>query len=393
MMLAVSSVAIVGMLVCNHINRVINALGVGASYESVNATSCYQVGEGALQGCEDIVVDPRTGLAYLACGNVKARQRWLSPDHIYDFGNEVKKDHLFVMDERDNYKEIKPMEMAEDGETMRPFSQDFRLHGLDIYWNPLDPTDMTFMLVNHQLNHPAISIFSYKHGEAHMIHVETLKSPLLTAPNNVVALSKRAFYATNDVPFEKGILRQMAIFLQFPISYVVHHNGHGQFSVVAKHVKYANGIAKHNDLIYVASCSDPSVHIYRQVIANNSLEFVGRQYFSNSVPDNISVDPETGQLYMANSLKILETTRYHKNPSLKTTSIAGVQISRLTPLSHKESKISKGHFSAESLLIDSGKLMPSATIAVLQKRNQTRRVLVGCVACHAVVVCPSINSI
>ncbi|KAJ1804855.1 hypothetical protein LPJ56_006639, partial [Coemansia sp. RSA 2599] len=78
------------------------------------------------------------------CGSLKPRQHWLHPDDDYDFSNEAQQDHVFVMDENNKFSDIKFVEKANDG-TLQPFSQDLRLHGFDIYWDPADPEDMTFM--------------------------------------------------------------------------------------------------------------------------------------------------------------------------------------------------------------------------------------------------------
>ncbi|KAJ1938873.1 hypothetical protein FBU59_004307, partial [Linderina macrospora] len=110
-------------------------IGVGLEYENKNTSSCRKVGQGVLHGCEDIVVDPGTGMAYLACGAIKPRQHWLLPDMEYDLANEVEKDHIYIMDEKDRYSELKAMERTADG-SLVPFTQDFRVHGFDIYWDP-----------------------------------------------------------------------------------------------------------------------------------------------------------------------------------------------------------------------------------------------------------------
>ncbi|KAJ1934707.1 hypothetical protein EC988_008720, partial [Linderina pennispora] len=174
----------------------------------------------------------------------------------YDLANEVEKDHIYIMDEKDQYSELKAMERTADG-ALVPFSQDFRVHGFDIYWDPVDPEDMTFMFVNHQLDHNAISIFSHRRGSDYLEHMETVESPLLHSPNNIVAMSKRAFYATNDMMFIRGALREITNNLGMALSHVVYRDDDGEFRVAAKNIRYANGIARNGEFIYVASCMDP----------------------------------------------------------------------------------------------------------------------------------------
>ncbi|KAJ1668201.1 hypothetical protein IW140_000495 [Coemansia sp. RSA 1813] len=329
-------------------------------------------------------MDPYTGLAYLSCGSLNARQRWLHPDDEYDMSFESEADHIYVMDENDTYSEIRAMEMSNNG-SLQPFSQGLRLHGFDIYWDPNDPRDMTFILVNHQVAHGAVSIFSYNRGSDHMVHVETVRSDLLHSPNNILAMSKRAFYATNDMAFTKGFMRTISSNTRLPDGHVVYHSDGGEFSVAASNIRYPNGIAKHNGWIYVASCTDPGVQIYKED-TRGTLSFCGRIVYDDGIPDNIFVDPENGHLYSTMFLKAKESHKFFRNPSLNTTKLAGTKIVRLIQRDHPSSG-----FDIESLLIDSGELMPSATIAAIQRRNQIQRMLVGCVMCDFLVVCESIT--
>ncbi|KAJ2843336.1 hypothetical protein J3B02_005297, partial [Coemansia erecta] len=318
-------------------------------------------------------VDPHTGLAYLACGSLKPRQHWLHPDDDYDFSNEVQSDHIFVMDENNKFSDIKFVEKTEKG-GVKPFSQDLRLHGFDIYWGPENPEDMTFMLVNHQLDHGAVSIFSYKRGSDHMVHIETVRTELLRSPNNIVALSRRSFYATNDMKYYRGIMREVESNLRLATGHVVYRDERGNFSIAANHIAYPNGIAKDKDWIYVASCTDPGIQVYRRT-SSDGLVYQGRTKYWDSIPDNLFVDPQTGQVYSTTFLKVSETHKYFKNPSLNTTEAAGTKLLRLTP---RDGDPSNG-FDIESLLVDSGRLMPTATIAAVQRRNNKQQLLIGCV--------------
>ncbi|KAJ2786391.1 hypothetical protein GGI15_001563 [Coemansia interrupta] len=353
--------------------------GLGKTYHNVNTTSCIQMGHGVLHGCEDIEVDPYTGLAYLACGSLKPRQHWLNPDDAYDFAHETQTDHIYAMDENDEYTEIRPMELSDSGE-MIPFSQTLRLHGFDIYWNPDDTDDMTFMFVNHQLEHAGVSIFSYRRGSDYMLHVETVKSGLLHSPNNIVAMSKRSFYATNDMKYTRGILREISMNLRIPNGHVVYRNESGEFSIAANHIGYPNGIAKSGDWIYIASCTDPGVQVYR-ALPDGSLKYHGRNRYWNSIPDNLHVDHLTGQIYSTSFLKVRQTHKFFKNPSLDTTDTAGTKLLRLTPRGDDPGN----GFDVETLLIDSGRLMPTATIAAVQRRNGVKRLLIGGVMSHSLV--------
>ncbi|KAJ2616944.1 hypothetical protein H4S08_000542 [Coemansia sp. RSA 1365] len=376
-------VALGGSLIYIHITRALNILGIGKRYINVNTTSCRQIGHGVLHGCEDIVVDPHTGLAYLACGSLSPRQRWLNPDDEYDFLHESEADHVFVMAEDDSYSEVKLLELSPNGNAIA-FSQDLRLHGFDIYWDPENPQSMTFMFINHQLDHDAVSIFSYLSGSDYMLHIETVKSKLLWSANNIVATSQKGFYATNDERFTRGIMRKISNNLRLPDGHITHRNSSGHFSIAAANIRYPNGIARYQDQIYVASCTDPGIQIYRPG-EGGRLDYQGRVIYNDSIPDNIFVDPLNGQIYSTTFLKARETHKFFRHPSLNTTKEAGTKLLRLTPRSNPSHV-----FDIETLLIDSGELMPTATIAAVQRRNQIQRVLIGCVMCNFLVVCDSV---
>ncbi|KAJ2735797.1 hypothetical protein IW152_001269 [Coemansia sp. BCRC 34962] len=381
--IAVALIAAVGYYIVETARHSARMLGLGQVYSNVNTTSCRQIGHGELSGCEDIIVDSETGLAYLACGRLYARQRWAHPDDPYDPVHEEEADRVYVMDESDNYSELKVLERLGDG-TLQPFSQDFRVHGFDIYWSPGARQEMTFMFINHQLHRNAISIFSHKHGTDYLVHVETVASDLLNSPNNILALSKRAFYATNDMKYVHGIMREVSKYLRIPNTHVVYRSEQGEFAIAAKGIRYANGIAKHQDWIYVVSSGDPGIHVYK-ALPDHSLALNGRIGFKDSIPDNIFVDPLTGQLYCASFLKALEALRYFKHPSLNTTVTAGTKILRITPRGDP-----RNGFDIEPILIDSGRLMPTATIAAVQRRGKVERLLVGGVMSDALVVCDSV---
>ncbi|KAJ2803552.1 hypothetical protein H4R20_002848 [Coemansia guatemalensis] len=376
-------VALGGSFIYVQTAHVLNMLGTGKVYVNVNTTSCRQIGHGVLRGCEDIVVDPHTGLAYLACGSLAPRQHWLHPDDEYDFIHESETDHVYVMGEDDSYTEIRLLEPSADGGNAA-FSQDLRVHGFDIFWDSDDPQRMTFMFVNHQLDHDAVSIFSYISGSDHMLHLETVKSELLWSANNIVAMSHREFYATNDMRFPRGIMREVSSNLRLADGHVVYRNHSGHFSVAASNIRYPNGIARHQDQIYVASCTDPGIQIYRPG-EGGRLDYQGRVIYNDGIPDNLFADPLNGQIYSTMFLKVRETHKFFKHPSLDTTKEAGTKLLRFTRRSN-----SSQDFDIESLLIDSGELMPTATIAAVQRRNQIQRLLVGCVMCNFLVVCDGV---
>ncbi|KAJ1960545.1 hypothetical protein GGI12_003740 [Dipsacomyces acuminosporus] len=377
----------------------IEVFGIGTTHSSVNTTGCYTFGEELdhVQGCEDIRVDPRTGLGYMACGNRRARTRWLHTNAVYNPSFEQFKDHVLVVDEKNNVISLDIVEKSSSG-TLVPFKQDLRLHGFDIYWDDVSPDELTFMFVNHQRAGHAVSIFKHRVGTSYIEHVETVRSPLIRSPNSILAVSRRAFYVTNDLRYLGGKLRKIEEFFGMPWGNVVYHGDEGLVSIAYSGLSYPNGIARSPDhsLVYVACSSEPSVRTFRPS-DDGSLELVSKTKFKAFVPDNLSVDAHTGQVIVAGKyrafaashslcrfLNTFEMFRYNREVLHGTAARPASSIRRLTPSSDPR----KG-LKVESILVDGGDLLPSTTVGAVQRRNGVKRLVLGAVMADRIAICGS----
>ncbi|KAJ1895265.1 hypothetical protein LPJ66_004693, partial [Kickxella alabastrina] len=297
------------------IARRIEVFGVGTVHSNVNTTNCYSFGKDlpAVQGCESIQIDSRTGLAYMACGNRGARTRWIHMGEEYNTMYEQFSDHILVMDEKNNVHSLDILDRNSNTRELIPFTQDFRIHGFDIYHDDLNPTELTFMFVNHQRSGSGISIFKHQLNTTFIEHIKTVKSPLLYHPNDVTATSRSTFYATNDLKYAPGIMRRIEILLGMPWSHVVYYGPSGMFSKAKTGLAYPNGIARSRDgrLIYVAASSEPSVMAFL-ASDDGELELVAKKVFDGFVPDNISADARSGHLLVAGFLNVFEMFRYNR---------------------------------------------------------------------------------
>ncbi|KAJ2803138.1 hypothetical protein H4R20_003010 [Coemansia guatemalensis] len=287
------------------------------------------------------------------------------------------------MDENNNLESLRVMELDESTGKLVPFSQELRVHGFDIYWDSLDPTELTFMIVNHQRSGSGISIFRHMIGTRYIQHVKTVKSPLLYSPNDVVATSRSTFYATNDMRSTDGIMRKIEIFFGMAWGHIVYFGHEGMFSIAADKIAYANGIARSADgnSIFVSASSEPSVSEFRPTSAG-ALEPVRKIYFKGFVPDNISVDTATGQLLVAGFLNTMELFRYNHEVLRGTTAQPASAVRRLRPLPHPQAG-----FSEERVLTHDGTLLPSTTMATLQRKGVKQRILLGAVMADHIAVC------
>ncbi|KAJ1932333.1 hypothetical protein EC988_009493, partial [Linderina pennispora] len=97
---------------------------------------------------------------------------------------------------------------------------------------------------------------------------------------------------------------------------------------------------------------------------DHMLVYQGRSFFPDSVPDNVFVDKPTGHVYATGFLRVLEVGKFFHDPSFNGSSTCAAEVLRLT-----QNKDPKKGFAIESLLQDSGLMMPTATIAAIQRRN------------------------
>jgi sugar lactone lactonase YvrE len=82
-------------------------------------------------------------------------------------------------------------------------------------------------------------------GTDEIVHKETVCDPLLTAPNAVVPISRKSFYATNFMPRVEGNNRYLDAALQRPTSNIVYRNADGVMRVVRENLQGANGLTLH----------------------------------------------------------------------------------------------------------------------------------------------------
>ncbi|KAJ2603301.1 hypothetical protein GGF39_000254 [Coemansia sp. RSA 1721] len=169
-----------------------------------------------------------------------------------------------------------------------------------------------------------------------------------------------------------------------PWGHVVYYGPGGVFSKACAGMSYPNGIAKSPDgsLIYVVASSEPSVSAFKIAADDGSLELVAKKVFRNFVPDNVSVDVATGKLLVAGFLNTFEMFRYNREVLQGTDARPAGSVRRLSLNVH----VRRG-FIEENVLAHDGSLLPSTTMAVVQRRNNIERILLGSVMADHIAIC------
>ena len=231
---------------------------------------------GTMSGPEDIAIDHKTGLAYIASLDRRSLRA----------GNPAN-GSIYVMDGMD----VKPLV----GNVPNPFHP----IGISLY---RDGGKLRLFAVNRAAGHVGVEVFDVTADQ--LIHIETIQDPLIVTPNDIAAVGPRAFYVTNDVGSD-------ASFLTFLESLVPVHRGSvvlyrdSKATMQDEGLGYANGIAVSKDgrQVYVSATTEKTLHFYKRDTATDALTDSGYLYLNTGL-DNIDVDKD-GALWIANHPKLL----------------------------------------------------------------------------------------
>jgi arylesterase/paraoxonase len=195
------------------------------------------------------------------------------------------------------------------------------------------------MFVNHGRNGSTVEIFEHIIDTStgpvgKLVHVETVKHPLIQYPNDVHPVSSRSFYVTNDHLFSTKIMRKLEAYLSLPTGSLIFRDVDGQVYTAAKRIPYANGIAGYhnNTLLLVVSANTGNIHIYHR---DDERVRSGAGYLKSPGEvnhgfsgDNLSVDPMTNKIYVTGTLEALRIFKLAHDPTV----VVASKIARLDNL-------------------------------------------------------------
>jgi arylesterase / paraoxonase len=298
---------------------------------------------------EDITIHPRTGMAFISSDD---RRPWFH-------GHPGKQGAIIGYDLKDRNKG--PVNLTQD------FSREFHPHGIGLFIGPDGQTRL--FVVNHTQKGHFVEIFDYEPGR--LTHRESIHSPLMHSPNDVLPVGPRSFYVTNDHGYTSSWGKKMEEFLQLFQSYVLYYDGRG-FRKVAENLAYANGINASLDgkTIYVAETVGRRINIYDRDMENGSLRLKSRIDLGTA-PDNIEPD-EKGALWIGAHPKLLTFVKYSKDPAVPSPS----QVLKVTPEKNGNPKI-------EEIYLNSGRPLSGSSAAAVFGKT----LLIGSVFDDRFLVC------
>ncbi|XP_051813090.1 serum paraoxonase/arylesterase 2-like isoform X1 [Acanthochromis polyacanthus] len=223
----------------------------------------------------------------------------------------------------------------------------FNPHGISVYTDETDDNIYVFV-VNHPHEASQVEIFRFV-AEDTLEHLKTITHPLLHSVNDIVAVGKESFYATNHFAFPNQLLTTLTMILDMPMCEVVYYSP-GEVRVAAGGIMSGNGINISPDkrYIYVSDILDHEIDVFERK-KGEKLEYI-KSVDAGSVCDNIEVDQKTGDLWLGCHPNYMKMITYDpKDPP-------GSEVIKIKNI-HSENPVVSMEYG------DNGKVLMASTVA------------------------------
>ena len=295
-------------------------------------------------GTEDVTIDPATRIAFVSAS--ERRDADLPPGGIYAMNLDGDRQPTLVS-------------------TDAP--EDFRPHGISLWTG--DAGEKRLFVISHpKAGGHVVEIFDVGAGGA-LTHVKGVSFDAMHSPNDLVAVSGEAFYASNDKGYLDGLMLQLETYFALPFSSAVYWDGeNGRVAVPG--LAFANGInvSADGNTVYIAEFLRQQVGVYDRDTETGALTRRDTLAVGTGV-DNIEI-AEDGALWIGAHPRAFEFLAHAEDP----TAVAPSQVVRVDPETGD----------VDEVLVDvSGKLSASSVGAVNGKT-----LVVGAVFDTGVLVCP-----
>lgn len=273
--------------------RTLDTAGVFTEVTPGFAGTCQTIA--GVIGAEDIVIDDKSGLAFISATDRRAPKGRPSPQ-----------DGLYVLE----------LAHPEKGGTeLSGTPKDFHPHGISLYRDAGGA--LTLMAVNHRAaGGSSIDIFGISESmagdgtaTAALSERGSIQSSLLFSPNAVAAVGADRFYATNDHGSHTEFGQLLENWLALPRANVVYYDG-AVPRIVADGLRFANGVAASADFtkLYVAETLGRDVLTFRIQRGTGALTLENKIALPAGL-DNIRVDAG-GNLWVGAHPKLFALLTY-----------------------------------------------------------------------------------
>jgi arylesterase/paraoxonase len=244
-----------------------------------------------IAGPEDLTIDFETGYLYVSSDDRRAR-----------LNDRPKQGGIYRLDAGQDVPEFRKISPDLDFE--------FYPHGISLYRAALGIKRL--FVINHRSSGHFIEIFDVK--DSGLVHLESISSPELYSPNDIVAVGLRQFYFTNDHGPEMGFSRLLGDLLRKGTASVGYFDGNA-FRIVESGLNYANGInlSADGNYLLVAETTGKKITAYEREFVSGKLKKLHEKKL-NTGADNIELS-EDGTILLACHPNMLAFIRHASNPS------------------------------------------------------------------------------
>lgn len=245
---------------------------------------------GVEHGSEDIEALPN-GLAFISSGMMMS----VFSDNVQKYYERHNvKGRILLFDFNSPEKDTVELKFSEG------FDQsNFMPHGISVYQSPSTGKVYLFV-VNHASGMDRIEKFEFKEETQSLEHLHSYMDESINLANDVAATSENSFYFTNYANFRDHYRHMMEILLMFPFGSVWYYDGK-DYTMVADGFVLANGImlSKDHQNVYAVTSLMSMLNIFKRE-TNNSLT-LEQEFPLYFMPDNVNIEPSSGNLIIATS--------------------------------------------------------------------------------------------
>jgi hypothetical protein len=265
------------------------------------------------------------------------------------------------------------------------------VHGFDIIADPKKKDNFLLYSINHMRNSSeVVDKFYYDSAkkELRWFGTEHGEPNFLVNPNGLVFVDHDNYIVTNHFKYRSELLHNLQ-FAGLIKGGSVTHFGPSSTSNIADSIPFANGVVPSKDgkLLFVASTLGLYINVYKIIKHDNgNLEFSYLDKFNVDVlPDNLNLDSETGDLFVAGVIRPFESLSYLSSPGIPGNDLnVAFRVVRIKVEKDGESK-DKYKFKTETVLEHDGTVHRLATVAA--PHTKLNRVLIGFLYTDGILNC------
>ncbi|EWZ28573.1 uncharacterized protein FOBCDRAFT_251674 [Fusarium oxysporum Fo47] len=321
--------------------------------------TCRKIVDPRMEACEDMWLSQSTRQMFLACSDPIARKHWMpSVGHLNisdawfsgTFGDGLINVVGFTgMENSDGGIDLMIVNLrpSVDGESGKL---------LDQYVSGANTT---------------IEHFATSAEATELKHVRTYADQGIATPNRVAVLDDKTFYITNDHgPHKHGWRYHLAMLLGSANIHFCEANK--PCKEVVNNLKFPNGLARKDDIIYVPDSITGTLYIYR-ILPNKELEKIDEVKLGYGL-DNASID-ENGDIWIAAFPVTAAIFQAYEDPYNAHTPAAVLRVRKVD-----------GKYVVDKVIEDAdGEVLPAATTVVHDAK--TGRLFLSSVISPFIAVC------